>query len=799
MRVTPDQAFELLQSNEHLIRSISQKNEADTRLRAIDTIAFDILKWQKADVDVEKYCRDVGFADYAFHANGTVSLVLEAKKEGAWFVLPDHKLKGNPVGFPLLAKECPDAEKALRQALGYAASLGAKYVAISNGHQWLLALSFVPNEPIEERNVFVFPSLDSLFEGGFREFFDCFSPEAIESNKPSNHLLESRKLPAPAKLSTTITNYPRLAERNVISSELYFATMAVWDEVKLEETSKDFLRQCYVETETTRSGIAEAEELIGKRLSIDLNLRVSGNASESVTEAVNIGSAERPIIILGKIGRGKSTFLRYLRSVKSTEKFSSYIQLDINLLDRPDTASEVSGYIYREIERQLFEEHSIDIHANNLVRGFLHIELQRFKNSFEASQHEVGSPGYKAAETAFLNRLKQNPHEYLAKVFNHLRRGQGTSIAVFLDNLDRRTDEIQEEAFLRASAMARDWSALVFVCLRPGTFYRSSHFGVLDSVEPRLIHIESPKTRTLVSKRMRFASLIAAGIASSSRTQKGAPFSAGVSVALPRVAEFLKVVEQSFLRQPDLCELFDAVSNNNARELLGYLIQVIRSGHLNTEKILQKINESENYLIPVHEALRALIFKDSWHYDPEVSAFVNLFDTERADPAEHFSRLLILDYLQKKTPIHPHYGYASIAEIEQYMFQNGYSSQHIDTSLRFLFEKGYLESKIPVEAWGPNVDLLRVAARGKYCVASLVKTFTYVDAVIVDTPIIDEAYRSKIYDVNPISARLERCEHFLGYLNECAASLCEQSARQIWQSVSNFVRLDIKKIRARLR
>ena len=32
------------------------ENESTTRLRAIDTILFDILAWEKKAVDLEKYC-----------------------------------------------------------------------------------------------------------------------------------------------------------------------------------------------------------------------------------------------------------------------------------------------------------------------------------------------------------------------------------------------------------------------------------------------------------------------------------------------------------------------------------------------------------------------------------------------------------------------------------------------------------------------------------------------------------------------------------------------------------------------
>jgi len=58
------------------------ENEATTRLRIINTILFDILNWDKTQIETEKYCRQEGYADYVFHINNNPYLVLEAKKTG---------------------------------------------------------------------------------------------------------------------------------------------------------------------------------------------------------------------------------------------------------------------------------------------------------------------------------------------------------------------------------------------------------------------------------------------------------------------------------------------------------------------------------------------------------------------------------------------------------------------------------------------------------------------------------------------------------------------------------------------
>ena len=164
-----DVAFDKLRENASLISSAQSANEDTTRLRAIDTTLFDVLGWDKAEVETEKYCRAEGYADYVFPQNDSICLVLEAKKAGTTFVLPKKNLADRPIGFALMEEECPEAGKALRQAAGYASSLGARYIVITNGFQWILALTFVQNQPIEERSVFVFNSLE-IIQARFSRF-----------------------------------------------------------------------------------------------------------------------------------------------------------------------------------------------------------------------------------------------------------------------------------------------------------------------------------------------------------------------------------------------------------------------------------------------------------------------------------------------------------------------------------------------------------------------------------------------------------------------------------------------------
>src|SRR5271157_5020582 len=129
-----DQAYAEFQKKKIEINSQGQNlNEATTRMRTIDTILFDILGWDKGDVDTEKYCRAEGYADYVVGHDKKPCLTIEAKREGLSFLLKNTEYRNTPYTFGLLGKDCKDAMDALQQASGYAVTLGCRYIAITNG------------------------------------------------------------------------------------------------------------------------------------------------------------------------------------------------------------------------------------------------------------------------------------------------------------------------------------------------------------------------------------------------------------------------------------------------------------------------------------------------------------------------------------------------------------------------------------------------------------------------------------------------------------------------------------------
>lgn len=785
-------AYDLFSNRRKLIEAAKGTNEATTRLRAINTMFFDVLGWDLKDVDAETYVRAEGYADYVLRFREVPIGVIEAKREGDTFVL-NGSYSREPIGFGLLSKESKVAREAMLQAAGYASMLGARYVAITNGHQYIVTLPYVPGVRVENRSVLVFESLDAIAYR-FREFFDCLSPAGVKGNTLAGRLLESRRAPAPAKLSASIQGYPRPAGRNVIANEISWVLSIVWEKTNENDAEEDFLRRCYVMPESSKGILEQAKEIIEQRALLDGASAITEMHPQSDALEIVVGARpERPIIVLGRVGHGKSTFLDYLRLIEAKDQLAGYIQVEIDFLARPTVASEVQAYVFHSFDKQLLERYKIDISEASFARAALDSEIRRFRNTVRGRRHPQGSPQQQKIEDDFIEAQQRNEHQYLTVAVRHLRRSHHKSLTVFFDNIDRRNDGIQEQAFLEASALARDWEALVFVCLRPGTFYRSAARGTLDAIAPRTIVIAPPRAEIVLKKRFEFAREVAAGETPRATSLQQVSFGKNISAELPNAAGFFECCRDSFTQNRNLTNVFSAVANGDIRSLLRFVGDFLKSQHLNTGKILEKI-KSGGYLLAPHEAVRALLYGDSWHYDPNKCVFPNVFDIEHADGAEHLIRPLALHFLERQADTSLNHGFVATRNVIEYLCQLGFGQETSQTAVAWLLKTKCSEDRLGEDLDASEQDQVRITSLGRFVVSELIGTFAYVDAVVVDTPITDASTRGCVRDEIAIMDRVARCRKFKEYLDSCSTALRDADALMFWSAVSSALEADLQRV-----
>lgn len=803
---TADEAFAEFKRLKATIRETvsSEKNslnEANTRLRQIDPVLFECLGWSRSQVEAERHARASGFADYVLTPRSSPAMVIEAKREGKYFEVEEREYPATSVPFSLLEQRSKTAASALRQAQSYANELGCRYTAITNGRQWIASMTFVEGTGTGERQVVVFESLNAI-EKKFSRFFEMFSATNLFTSRPTEILLPTRGTPAPAKAAVILDGYPGTSKRNHLASDLKHALSLVWDDTQIRQNSQAFLQRCYVDPGDGSDTLRIADELLQKRQRNDEVLAAPQPADpRKIQFDAESLAAEQPVVLLGQVGHGKSTFISHLRHITAAELLDkSYIQIDVDFSTNPRKDGRVLDYVLDQVADQLRDSYGIDIFENGFSRRVLRKDLAEWnRQALPTTLRDLNRTEELAlAEASFIQEAISRRDKYVRSALHFLRAGDGKSVAVFFDNLDRRSDRLQEDALLVAFQAAKDWSALIFVCLRPSTLRRSQARGVLDTIAPRVFTIAPPPTQVVLRKRFQYARDYSIGKLDKS-AYTSSERSGGAWSASTEAGEFFEMCDQSIHKNPALADQFEAVANGNIRDVISYVRRAILSDHLDTQKIFQLLKQTGDYTLAEHETMRALLYGSCSYYNPQESLFPNIFDIQRSVATDHFSGILALAHAQSERDSNASAGFFLKSSLLDQLQADSFSFEQASHTTHKLFEAKCFQGR-DLEDGFDESQSLRVTPLGTYLFRNLCRRFVYLDAVIVDTPILEESTRK---DLRPafidrrISVRLAAARSFLRYLDRCADLLLTPSARESWNLIGEALANDLTDVEAK--
>ena len=801
--------LESLENLDNLIAEAAEvdeahRNEATMRLQFIDRLLFECLGWDKWDC-VNEDNHQGRYTDYSL-GKPHVILIVEAKKEDVYFSVPAGF---DGLFYPLerFRKEAPDVFKAVEQAMVYCQTRGVPFGAVCNGHQIVAFLASRTDSiaPMKGQSL-VLPSLVHM-RAGFRDLWDCLSHHGVSARGLASRLQNTGDRPPPDKLSVRVHNYPRHQVRNDLQLNLQiFGDLIIEDVGKLPSNEKEFLTACYADSGAlsqyaliskailqTRYSAAFQESLSGPSLSPATE---KGGKSVITAEMLAQSASRRPILLIGDVGVGKTMFVRHFINVEASDILKDAIILYLDLGVKPTLEAELDEYLQEELSRQLYDLYSIDINDRNFVQGVYNVDLQSFDRGIYGSLREFNLPEYELKKLALLESKISNTQEHLKRCLEHIHKGRKQQILIFLDNVDQRTDDFQQKAFLIGQSMADLWPAMVFVSLRPETFHKSKAGGALSAYHVKAFTISPPRIDRVIQKRLQYA-INLLGIGQIGHSIEGVD----ISVSLDDLSDFLSVIKMSFQKNGELIEFVDNVCGGNIRLALDFIRVFVGSGNVDTGKILEIYRDSGRYTVPLHELLRAVIYGDQRDYDPRASEITNLFDIRSPDGKEHFLGPIALAFIELEARPAANSGYVDAEEIYAYAQSLGFQPAQITGVLENMLGQKLVETE--------NKDFLgqqfnfqprrfRITSIGSYYYQKLLGNFTYVDAVVIDTPIVAREWRERISDVANIKARLARAETFREYLDSQWVDLENASGVFNWRPMSSLLFHEIEDIKMRV-
>lgn len=774
------------------------RNEAQTRFDIIDDVLRNVLDWPAERIRVEHHDDD-GYTDYELLGTGVLAIV-EAKKEGVSFTLPLDSHVGPCSITPLLADRANNALKtAMQQVMRYASQRGVAPCVVTNGHQWVVFLGS-RNDGIAPLSgkALVYPSLTAIKQN-FVTFYNVLSNDGIRAKKMFSELTVGTAAP-PAPLSAAIPAYPGTQRRNAMQSNLQIMGEVMLEDMPQEEQYSDlFLQQCYATSGALSSYAEISRELLTSRSASVLS--GLGAVEEPATtkrginpalsdEALSAAASHRPIVLLGGVGAGKSTFIQHLVRVDARSVFQDAIAITVDY-GRGAVFTSPSEFAIERIRTALLETYNIDVDDSTFVEDIYKHDLDRFDRSPYGQLKAVDEREYTIRRIEFVTGLMGNSSEHLRRSIARITRTRRRQIVIFLDNVDQRDHEDQNKVFLAANELAALWDATVFVTLRPETYYESQRYGAISGYHPRVFAIAPPRTDVMLQKRVEFA-LQVLQTGSDIRTSSG-----GLTLGSENLELFLRVLEVNFVRNKPLLSLIDNLAGGNMRRALSFVTQFVGSGHVDTVKIVGiERRDPGGYFIPLHEFLRSLLYGDNEFYDPHTSPIANLFSIDRAEPRNHFLLPLTLEYVMSRGDAKDSAGYVEVSEIYQHMQGMGFALEAVSFALNYLARYRLIEAPLS-DFDAAHADKCRITTVGAYTLNNLPRLFTYCDAVLVDTPIIDPSARAQIGTVHSILDRLARVEVFKCYLDSCWADSGLDSAGWQWSSASLSLGKEVEAIRSR--
>jgi len=556
------------------------------------------------------------------------------------------------------------------------------------------------------------------------------------------------------------------------------AELLIQDVPESDEVEKQFLAQCYCDT-----GALSRDSLLSRRL---LAARYAAlfpaeerqpkaqpastqEAPFQITpEIVTESLARRPIVLLGDVGVGKTSFLKQLMFRKASKEFSNSINVYIDLGSKAALETDLKQFIVREIERQLLTKYNVDVENSDFVRGVYNLEIKRFSNSIYGKAYKGDKEKYEHRVLEMLaNKLDDRPN-HLKNSIEHISKARRQQVILLLDNADQRPLQIQQDAFIVAQEFAKNWNAMVFMTVRPQTFYQSKRAGALSAYPHRIFTIAPPRPELVIEKRLKFALKISEGKISPASLH-------GLTINIGNLSLFLKALIFSIKHNQEIREILANITGGNIRTVIEFVVKFIGSPNIEAEKIIRIEEEKGEYMIPIHEFSKAAIFGDYAHYNPDSSLAMNLFDVQYPDSNEHFLAPMILSFLMWEESPKDNDGFTTAIDLTSEMQAWGFVPQQIEGKLRKLTNKRLIESTERITFEEDTTGLIgdipfafRITSIGIYHIKKWAGIFSYLEAMVFDTPIFDENVMVAIQpdlESFSIKRRFDRTVLFRDYLS----------------------------------
>lgn len=592
-------------------------SEADTRALLIDPL-LQHLGWGWGDIKREPYAgwTDArGFIDYLLMQDGRPLVVLEAKKAGRSFNLPQNLTTQRTTTYKKIrAAASPSLVEALDQCLQYTQHTGAIYACATNGADWIFFKPSHSFRALPDARVIVFNGIDQIVKR-IDEFSELIGYSSVQEGK-TEKLLLGRELKRPLFSKRLQDAFP-YHEDPSLEEEEYSNILDQFLAHYVEElTSEDDFAECYCPVRANKTTISTIEALVGNRVE---GVKEAARAkSDGFKEAMlsppvfpELPSG-RTVILHGEVGVGKSSFLRHCELfLRGNGKLEHAVWARVDLLsfqDRPFTADdrdEMLQLICREILDEVAKvtesmSGSYDPDEWAHLRDIYNTEVRKFQKA-RYPRSDDSDENYIENARRFVWELSQkDPQDHLVRVIKWLTLNCKLPVVVALDNSDQLGLPFQEFLYKLSEKLKSTTSAVVILVMR--TEALASHSireHSIASVKEQFLVQKAPLATVLERRFQRILTRLPHAYPATSQ-----------KVARDRVSVLIETIGYEAAVGSDAFQVVQAAGNGSLRDNLRAVSAIFRLSPKAMDKLVVDQHIQGRARLSIAMVLRGLMKDD---------------------------------------------------------------------------------------------------------------------------------------------------------------------------------------------
>lgn len=651
MNYSIDAAFERLNALESELRSglKAGQNEADTRLKVLDRVLFEVLGWKHDPVLVEPYTES-GFIDYLLTiGERRGAMVIEAKRVGK--LAPDTKSNelmsvalNGPVVKPLM--------EGIKQAMIYALENGVAVAAVTDGNTWLFfkASRTDGKKPLQGKGI-LFPSLDAVV-ANFAKFAELLGPVPVIERRHIAHLNEAEGLTVTDAEQQYFVLHPsdaQMRKRDPLASDAALLFSQFFSRLS-DEQDREMLRDCFVETTESRKADFELEKIIQRVLNNIAPISTGGGgALQAELEQTIASKRSETVLLIGNKGAGKSTFIdRFFEQVLPRVTREKCVVARVDLQDYHGDPKGIVSWVILQLREKLEDRvFTSNPPTYDELRGMFFSEYQRWMVGSRKHLYETNKIEFKNQFGIHLEeRREKSPDQWVRKLLEWASRGHNKLPCLVFDNTDQFPTDVQDAVYQMAHSFEGAGPVFNVVPITDRTVWRLSKAGALQSYSAKSFYLPVPDAKEIISRRVDFLKI---KVKAEPNAAKAYFSKKGFQVEVNDLAMLAEAVGKVFVENDYVSALIGRLGNFDIRRMLKLAERIFLSPELKIDDIIKSKFGGPSVTTDEYRTHRALIKGEYDRFSETENEFIsNLFYTNPLKPESPLLAFYILWLLRQR-------------------------------------------------------------------------------------------------------------------------------------------------------